>query len=125
MAKIMAVDDEPDTIKLIGRILKKAGYDFVGCASGEECLKKLKKEKPDLILLDVMMPGMDGWGTYKRIKEINEEQKVVFLTATTIYPDARKTMVKLDISDYLTKPFEPYELVERVRAALESGVKSK
>jgi len=116
----MAVDDEPDIIKLIGKILKKAGYEFVGCTSGEECLKKFEKEKPDLILLDIMMPGMDGWEVYKRIKKINKKQKVLFLTAITLYPDARKTMVELGVSDYLTKPFEPYELIERVKTVLKS-----
>lgn len=119
MTKIMAVDDEQDIVKLIGRILKKAGYEFVGCLGGEECLKKFKKEKPDLLLLDVMMPSMSGWDVYKEIMKINKKQKVLFLTAVTMQSDARETMDKLGVSDYLTKPFEPYELTERVKLILE------
>lgn len=119
MVKIMAVDDEPDIIRLIGKVLKKAGYGFVGCSSGKECLKKYKKEKPDLLMLDVMMPGMSGWDIYKEIKKINKTQKVLFLTAMTVESDARDTMDELGVSDYLSKPFEPYELTERVKTILE------
>ena len=68
MVKIMAVDDEPDIIKLIEKVLKKAGHEVVGCLSGDECLKNYAREKPDLLLLDVMMPGMDGWEVYKHKK---------------------------------------------------------
>lgn len=119
MVKIMAVDDEPDIIKLIEKVLKKAGYEFVGCSSGKECLKKYKKEKPDLLMLDVMMPGMTGWDVYKAIRKTNKKQRVLFLTATTVESDARDTMDELGVSDYLSKPFEPYELTERVKIILE------
>lgn len=119
MVKIMAVDDEPDIIRLIRRVLKKAGYEFVGCLSGKECLEKYKKEKPDLLMLDVMMPGMSGWDVYKGIRKINKKQKVLFLTAMTVQSDARDTMDELGVSDYLSKPFEPYELTERVKTILE------
>ncbi|MEM2192341.1 MAG: response regulator [Candidatus Hadarchaeales archaeon] len=119
MAKIMAVDDEPDITKLIEKILKKAGFKVVTCNSGQECLEKLPKEKPDLVLLDVMMPGMDGWEVYKRIRKINKNQKVAFITAVTIESDARKKMDELGVQHYLTKPFDPPELVERVKTILE------
>jgi DNA-binding response OmpR family regulator len=114
----MAVDDEPDIVKLIGKILKKAGYKVVTCESGAECLEKYEKEKPDLLLLDVMMPSMDGWEVYKRIKKMNKKQRVCFITAVTMESDARTTMDKLGVSDYMTKPFEPLELTERVKAIL-------
>jgi DNA-binding response OmpR family regulator len=118
MTKIMAVDDEPDITKLIEKILKKAGYNVTTCNSGKECLEKYKKEKPDLVLLDVMMPGMDGWEVYKQIKKINKAQKICFLTAVTLESDARKKMDELKVSDYLTKPFDPPELIERVKTVL-------
>lgn len=102
MAKIMAVDDEPDTIKLIERILKGAGHEFVGCSSGKGCLKKLKKEKPDLILLDVMMPEMDGWEVYRRIKKANKEQRVAFLTALRATDDAKVGMAEAGVEGYIT-----------------------
>ena len=119
MAKIMAVDDEPDTIKLINKILKGAGYGFVGCLSGKECLEKLKKEKPDLVLLDIMMPEMDGWEVYERIKKINKKQRVAFLTVLRATDESRVGMAKMGVEDYITKPFEPNELLYGVKTILE------
>lgn len=121
MAKIMAVDDEPDILRLIGKVLKRAGHEFVGCLNGAECLTKFETERPDLLILDVTMPGMDGWEVYRRIIKIDKKQKVLFLTAVTLESDARRTMDELGVSDYLTKPFEHYELIERVKAILGSS----
>jgi len=118
MVKIMAVDDEPDITKLIEKILKKAGYNVVTCNSGTEALEKYPSEKPDLVLLDVMMPGIDGWETYKRIKKLNKKQRVCFITATTMESRSRKVMDELGVPDYLTKPFEPPELVERIKSII-------
>ncbi len=120
MVKIMAVDDEDDISNLIKRVLEKDGYKVVICSSGEEALEKYPNEKPDLVLLDVMMGGMDGWETCKNIRKINKDQKILFLTATTVTGSARETMLKVG-AKYLTKPFEPYELTERVKVALEEG----
>ncbi|MEW6592955.1 MAG: response regulator transcription factor [Candidatus Hadarchaeota archaeon] len=120
MAKIIAVDDEPDIVKLIEKILKKAGHKVKGYNSGQEFLEEYSKEKPDLLMLDVMMPGMDGWEVYKRVRKINKKQKVLFITAVTMESESRKTMDELGVSDYMTKPFEPQELVERVKAVLSS-----
>jgi two-component system response regulator VicR len=118
MAKIMAVDDEPDILKLIEKILKKAGHKIVKCRSGGECLELFPREKPDLVILDVMMPELDGWETYKRIRRIKPGQRVLFLTAITLEAEARKRMEELRVSDYLTKPFDPPELIERVNSVL-------
>lgn len=118
MVKIMAVDDEPDITKLIEKILKKAGHKVLTYNSGDAALKDFKKEKPALVLLDVMMPGMDGWEVYKRMKTANKNQKVLFLTAVTLESEARQKMEKLKVPHYLTKPFDPPELIERVRSVL-------
>lgn len=118
MVKIMAVDDQPDIVNLLKRILEGAGYAFVGCTSGEECLEKYEKEKPDLILLDIWMPGVDGWQVYERIKSINEAQKIAFLSALGIGPQSQVKLVKLGIKDYISKPFEPNELLDRVKEIL-------
>lgn len=67
--KIMVVDDEPEVIRLVRNMLGKEGYQVIEAHSGQECLDKLRKEKPDLVLLDVIMPGMDGWEVCKRIRE--------------------------------------------------------
>ena len=118
MVKIMAVDDQTDIVSLLKRILESAGYAFVGCCSGEECLEKYAKEKPDLILLDIWMPGVDGWQVYERIRSINKAQKIAFLSALGIGPQSQVKLIKLGIRDYISKPFEPNELLERVREIL-------
>ena len=82
MAKIMAVDDEPDVLDLIVMVLKSGGPDVVAAASGTECLGKFQLEKPDLVLLDIMMPDMNGHQVLKRIKEMAPEQRVAFLTSS-------------------------------------------
>ncbi len=119
MAKILAADDESDISGLIKRVLEKEGHKVIVCSSGEEAVKKYPQEKPDLVLLDVMMGGIDGWETCRQIRKINKNQKILFLTATTVTSSAREEMQKLG-ARYLTKPFEPIELAERVKIALES-----
>jgi two-component system response regulator VicR len=119
--KIMAVDDEPDIIKLLERILKKAGYEFVGCTSGKEFLQRYPGEKPDLVLLDIMMPEMDGWDVYKEIRKINRDQKVVPLTALDVPPRIKEGIIELGASDYITKPFEPDELVDKIKKIVGGG----
>lgn len=116
--KIMVVDDEPDIRKLIEKILKKQGYKIVQCENGRQCIECLPKEKPDLVILDVMMPELDGWETYKQINKIRPKQRVLFLTAVTFESQARKQMEKLKVPHYLTKPFDPPELIERVKVVL-------
>ena len=119
MTKIMAVDDQADIIRLLQRILEGAGYEFVGYFTGEECLEKYEKEKPDLILLDVWLPGLDGWQVYERIKKINDKQKIAFLSALGIGPKTSVKLLKEGIKDYISKPFEPHELLEKVKEILE------
>lgn len=120
MTKIMAVDDEPDIIRLLEKILTKAGYEFVGCFSGNDLLEKYEKQKkkPDLILLDIMMPGMDGWEVYKRIRKINSKQKVAPLTALEVPPRIRQGIMELGASDYINKPFDPKDLLKKVKEIL-------
>jgi DNA-binding response OmpR family regulator len=117
--KIMAVDDEHDILRLLTRILGGAGYEVVTCSSGEECLQRFPAEKPDLILLDIMMPGMDGWSTYKRIKEIDKGQKVAFLTVLGVPGPPREAMIEMGAADYIMKPFTPEELLKRIKTLLE------
>ena len=62
----MAVDDRPETLGLIEKIVKRAGHEFVGCSSGEECLEIYEREKPDLILLDILLPWMDGYEVFEK-----------------------------------------------------------
>ena len=114
MAKIMTVDNEPDTLTLVKTILENDGHKVLTALSGKECLKKWKKEKPDLILLDIMMPDMSGWDVFQRIRKNDKKTKIAFLSVIEVSPERRRTLLKSGLSDYITKPFLPHDLVKRV-----------
>ncbi len=121
MAKILFVDDEPDLIFLVTKMLKKEGYGVATAYSGEECLEILKKEKPDLILLDVMMQGIDGWEVCKKIKE-NKQTKnipVVMLTVRTSDDSKRKSFDYAHCDAHIDKPFAREELIATIKKLLE------
>ncbi|MEW6222438.1 MAG: response regulator [Candidatus Hadarchaeota archaeon] len=107
MVKIIAVDDEPDILQLLERVFRKEGFEFIGFLDSAEFLKKYKKEKPDLVLLDLMMPKISGRDIYKKLKGMNKQQKVAFLTVLEPSPGETET--------YIEKPFEPGELVKKIR----------
>lgn len=110
------MDDEDGVLYLISTILKKAGHEAITASSGEECLEMLKTEKPDLILMDVMMPGMDGHDTCKRIKG-NKETKSIPVAMLTVKAEDEDKLKSLQdsIADWhITKPVEKGKLVEMV-----------
>ena len=120
--KIMVVDDNPDVIFSVKSGLENVTENFriIGVESGEKCLEFLETEKPDLILLDIMMPGMSGWKTFDKIKE-NESWKkipVVFLTART--DRVAKNAGGFLGEDYVEKPFNIKELKLRIDQVLEN-----
>ncbi|RLF43701.1 MAG: two-component system response regulator, partial [Thermoplasmata archaeon] len=105
--KIMVVDDEYEVADIVKKMLESEGFEVIIANSGEEALKKLEKERPDLILLDIMMPGMDGWETLKKIKS-NEKFRdipVSMLTALPLTPDDTKDKPINSIENYIVKPF--------------------
>jgi len=117
--KIVLAEDEPQIARLIEFKLKKEGYQIVWKENGEEALKAIKADRPDLILLDVMMPVMDGYEVLRRVKE-DENLKsipVVMLTARAQERDVVKG-IDLGAEDYITKPFHPAELLARVKRIL-------
>jgi len=113
--KIMIVDDEPDTIDLVKLVLETEGYKVVEAFSGRECLDKLAKEKPDVVLLDIMMPEMDGWEVFGRIKEMYEDLPVAMLTVRDQDIDKMLGLHVLKADDYITKPFGRRDLLNRVK----------
>ena len=113
---ILVVDDEPRIIEAVGMNLELEGYQVSGAANGYEALNKLSKDLPDLVILDVMMPEMDGFETLKRIREVSTVP-VIMLTVKGEETDKVKGL-DLGADDYLTKPFSPRELVSRIKAAL-------
>ncbi len=104
--KIMVVDDEPDIVYVVRKMLEKGGYEVVEANSGEEALEKLKKEKPDLVLLDIMMPGIDGWETCRRIKKRKESKHVLvaMLTVMGNKADKEKSFQFSGADAHITKP---------------------
>lgn len=116
MAKILTVDNEPDTVELVKAILEKDGHEVITALSGKEGLEKKKEEKPDLVLLDVMMPDLSGWDVYARIRKENNNVKVAFLSVIEISDDRKNKLLEEGLSDYILKPFTPEELTERVKA---------
>lgn len=116
--KILTVDDEPDVRRLIEVKLKKAGFEVITAVDGEEGVEKAKAEKPDLILMDVMMPKMDGYTAVEKIKtEMDPAPLVMMLTAKGTEDDVMQGLVG-GADDYIIKPFAPRELVARVKVVL-------
>ena len=117
MPKIMVVDDEESLRELVKAIFESEGYDITIAASGQECLEKLKNEKPDLILMDMMMPGMSGRETTENIRKnpSTKKLKIVFLTVARFSETGKETLEQLNVTDYVTKPFDNEDLVKRVK----------
>lgn len=118
--KIMIVDDEPDVVDLVKLVLKSEGYEVVTANSGKEALEKMVKEMPDLVLLDIMMPQMDGWEVYNHIKSntTTKDIPVAMLTAKSQSIDKMIGLHVVQVDDYITKPFGRAELLERVKKIL-------
>ena len=117
--KIMVVDDEPDTVDLIKLVLETEGYEVIPAYSGRESLEKLEIEKPAAVLLDIMMPEMDGWEVFKKIREKYEDLPVAMLTVRNQDIDKMLGLHVLKVNDYITKPFGRKDLVERVKKLVE------
>ena len=115
--KIMVVDDEEHLVELIKAILETAGFDVTTSSSGSEALDKLKSVKPDLVLLDMMMPGMSGRQVCEKIRANAKTKnlKVAFLTVARFSETGKGVLDKMKVADYITKPFDNDDLVKRVK----------
>ncbi|MFQ6105754.1 MAG: response regulator transcription factor [Candidatus Hydrothermarchaeaceae archaeon] len=121
MAKIMIVDDEKDILTLVGEMLRREGYAIVECSSGVECLEKVEKEKPDLILMDIMMPDPDGFTVAKKLKEgkATKNIPIAMLTVKSSRDDKIKSFRDFKCDGYITKPVNRSELLKVVEWMLE------
>lgn len=118
MVKIMHVDNEPDTVSLVKTILESESFGVVTAYSGNECLEKLREEKVDLLLLDIMMPDLSGWDVFQRIEKMKHKPKVIFLSVIPISEERKAELMQNGIADYITKPFSPKDLVKKIKTAL-------
>ncbi len=115
--KIMIVDDEESLIELVTAVLEQEGYEIITAMNGEEALEKLRTEKPDLILLDMMMPGMSGREICEKIRgdPKTKDLKIAFLTVAKFSEAGKGVLEKMNVLDYITKPFENQDLIRRVK----------
>mgnify|MGYP003573763697 FL=1 len=118
--RILCIEDEPEMIDLIRLILERKGFEVLGAVGGQEGLETVRREKPDLVLLDLMMPDVDGWEVYRQMKADEELQgiPVVVVTAKAQSIDKVLGLHIAKVDDYVTKPFGPGDLLESVDRVL-------
>jgi CheY-like chemotaxis protein len=119
MKKIMVVDNEPDIVDLTRTVLELGGYNVVTAHSGEECLRILEKVNVDLVLLDIMMPGMSGWDVFNRINKKSNNIKVAFMSVLEISDKRKQVLIDEGLADYIMKPFDKDTLLNRIDKILE------
>ncbi|MBI5961060.1 MAG: response regulator, partial [Chloroflexi bacterium] len=117
--RILIVDDDADSLKLIGLMLQRQGYDIVVAGNGQQALGRAHSDQPDLIILDIMMPDMDGYEVCRRLRHDPTTQgiPIIMFTAKTLVDD-KVAGFEAGADDYLTKPTHPAELASRVKAVL-------
>ena len=126
-AKILVVDDDPDILEAICAVLEAHSYQVITACDGEEGLGKLKEEKPDLMIMDLLMPRMDGFTVLKELQDPRRSKysNIPILILTSVREDASRrryeleTGLELDVDDYIEKPLDPHTLVQRVGKLLE------
>ena len=116
--KVLIVDDAPDTLEIIQKLLYYEGFDVTIALTGEEGVKKTEEEKPDVILMDINLPGIDGTEALRRIRMVNPIQCVIMLTAFATVDNAIHAL-KEGAFDFVKKPFENEHLIHIVKQSLE------
>ena len=127
--KILLADDDPDVVEVISMLLEDEGYELVVAKDGAEALEKIKLENPDLIILDLLMPHVDGFEVFNMLRDERYERwsKIPVIILTSVREEVSKrryeleTGVKMDYSSYMEKPVEPDELLDTVASLLGSG----
>lgn len=117
MTRILVVDDDQKLLRMLGRTLQYEGFEVATATDGREALQKVEEWHPDLIVLDWLMPGLDGLGVMDNLRAMGDETLILMLTARDAIQD-RVEGLESGADDYLVKPFAPAELLARVRALL-------
>lgn len=114
--KIVYIEDEQEMIDLVSLILSRKGYDIIGANGGREGLETVRQELPDLVLLDLMMPDLDGWDVYQQLKaeENTKDIPVIVITAKAQSIDKVLGLHIAKVDDYISKPFSPQDLVKSI-----------
>lgn len=120
MKRILCIEDEPEMIDLIRLILGRRGFEVLGAAGGMAGLKEVREQLPDLVLLDLMMPDMDGWEVYQQMKSQDSTRRIPVIVVTAKAQSIDKVLglhiAKVD--DYIAKPFSPQDLLNSVEKVL-------
>jgi DNA-binding response OmpR family regulator len=117
--RVLVVDDEPDLLLLLEEHLRQEGYEVLTATTGMQAISRAREDHPDLILLDVMMPGVSGFDVCNILQDFPETAAIPIIFLTAVAETKRKVMgLNLGADDYITKPFDLHELGARVRAAL-------
>jgi two-component system, OmpR family, response regulator VicR len=124
--KVLCVEDEPEMIDLIRLILGQHHVQVIGAIGGRQGIEALSREKPDLVLLDIMMPEVDGWEVFRNLKaeESLKDTPVIVVTAKAQSIDKVLGLYIAKVDDYVTKPFGPQELLQSVQRVLEKRGKT-
>lgn len=119
---IVYIEDDPEMIDLVSLIVNKHGFQVIGAHGGRQGLDLVKSEKPALILLDLMMPDMDGWDVYQQLKseEDTKDIPVIIITARAQSIDRVLGLHIAKVDDYISKPFRPQELIDSIEHVLQS-----
>jgi len=118
--KVLVVDDEPYMIEMIRPRLVNSGYDVISAVTGEDCLAKAEKERPDLILLDILLPGMSGIEVLKRLKSNKQTRNIPVIMVTALAgKDTETKGLESGATYFISKPFDSQELLSDVQKAME------
>lgn len=120
MTKLLLVDDEPHILELEQALFESEGFEVLTAKDGESALAILKMEKPDLAILDMMMPGMSGRELCEKIRADpnTKDLKVIFVTVARFSEIGKNLLKEMNVSDYITKPFENEDVIKRVKKIL-------
>jgi len=122
--KVLIVDDESSMVSVLQRHVSNAGYEFVSASNGQEALEKIEKEEPDLVLLDLVMPGMNGFETCRRIRENEKTKKLPVLIITALRGQSDSAAATASgANEFIVKPIDGADLAKRLRARLGSPFK--
>jgi len=119
--KILIIDDEADFVDTLSFSLESNGFEVVSASNGPSGIEKLKNENPDLIILDLMMPGMDGYEVVKRLKADGASSNIPIIVLTAaVTPDLKQKVCSVQAVDCVTKPCDLEELMDKIKKALEA-----
>lgn len=122
--RVLAIDDEADILQLIRLKLSKEGFDVSTASNGEEGIEKALHERPDVMIVDILMPGKDGYQVVSEVKaKLREDSPIIIMLTSKTEDEDMVRGLSMGADDYITKPFSPRELIERINVALIKSVK--